>query len=91
MQVTGQVVFNVEAPLALNTPEADVVGVAATGNVATGGQPPYTVTVADPQDLPPGITIGPDGTVSGTPTTAGTYTINVTATDSAASSAVKKA
>ncbi len=48
---------------------------------ATGGTAPYTWSATG---LPPGVTIGSStGTVSGTPTTAGTY--NVTATATAAS------
>jgi large repetitive protein len=81
MKVSGNVVFNVEAPLAVVTPEAEVVGVAATGNVATGGQGPYQVTVKDPAQVPPGMAIANDGTVSGTPTTPGTYTVPVDVVD----------
>lgn len=88
--ITGTITFNVEAPLALNTPEAEVVGVASTGNVASGGQPPYTVTVTDPSQLPPGVSIGPDGTVSGTPTDAGTFNVPVSVQDSSPSQAVKR-
>ena len=92
MQISGSVVFNVESPLQLNTPETDVVGVAATGNIASGGVPPYTVSISDPQDLPPGVTVGADGTISGTPTTAGTYTVTgVSVSDSAGAAAAKKA
>ncbi|GAA1342577.1 S8 family peptidase [Saccharothrix algeriensis] len=47
---------------------------------ATGGTAPYTFTATG---LPPGLTISPSGQVSGTPTTAGTYTVTVTVTDSA--------
>src|SRR5208282_4390557 len=44
----------------------------------TGGTGPYTFTATG---LPPGLTLSPTGTLSGTPTTAGTYQIAVTATD----------
>jgi Zn-dependent metalloprotease len=47
---------------------------------ASGGSAPYTWTGTG---LPPGVTISSSGTVSGTPTTAGTYSSTVTATDSA--------
>jgi Zn-dependent metalloprotease len=48
---------------------------------ASGGTAPYTWSATG---LPPGITIGSStGTVSGTPTTAGTYNVTATATASA--------
>jgi len=51
---------------------------------ASGGTAPYTWSATG---LPPGITIGSStGTVSGTPTTAGTYNVTATATDSASHS-----
>jgi hypothetical protein len=50
---------------------------------ASGGTAPYTWTGTG---LPPGITVSSAGVVSGTPTTAGTYTPTVTAHDSAGGS-----
>ena len=44
---------------------------------ATGGTPPYTWTGSG---LPPGVSVSSSGTVSGTPTTAGTFNATVTAT-----------
>ena len=44
---------------------------------ATGGTAPYTWTGFG---LPPGVSVSSSGTVSGTPTTAGTYNATVTAT-----------
>ncbi|HEY1574540.1 MAG TPA: ExeM/NucH family extracellular endonuclease [Pseudonocardiaceae bacterium] len=46
---------------------------------ATGGTPPYTWTASG---LPAGLTVSADGVISGTPTTAGSSTVTVTATDS---------
>lgn len=47
----------------------------------TGGAAPYTWSAAG---LPPGLSIDPkNGTISGTPTTPGTYTATITPTDSA--------
>ena len=43
-----------------------------------GGDPAPTTTVTD-GDLPPGLALGTDGHLSGTPTTAGTYDFTVTA------------
>jgi Zn-dependent metalloprotease len=50
---------------------------------ASGGTTPYAWSATG---LPPGVTIGSStGTVSGTPTTAGTYSVTVTATGSGGS------
>ncbi|HEX5117419.1 MAG TPA: ExeM/NucH family extracellular endonuclease [Pseudonocardiaceae bacterium] len=46
---------------------------------ATGGTPPYTWTASG---LPAGLVISADGVISGTPTTAGSSSVTVTATDS---------
>ncbi len=49
---------------------------------ATGGNMPYTWTVASGSTLPAGLTLAPTtGVLSGTPTTAGTYTFGITVTD----------
>lgn len=50
---------------------------------ATGGVSPYSFS-AQPNTLPPGLSLNTQtGALSGTPTTAGTYTFNVTVTDHA--------
>ena len=51
------------------------------GFTASGGSPSYTWKSSG--TLPPGLTVGTDGTVSGTPTQVGTFAFSVTATDSA--------
>ena len=51
------------------------------GFTASGGSPPYTWQAN--AALPPGLTLGSDGTVSGTPTQTGSFAFTVTATDSA--------
>ena len=48
---------------------------------ASGGSPPYTWQASG--TLPPGLMLGSDGTVSGTPTQVGSFPFSVTATDSA--------
>lgn len=69
-----------------------VVGGAGTYNVdqglsgadmlqANGGTAPYAFAVTDGA-LPPGMSLAADGTFSGTFTTAGTFSFDVTATDS---------
>jgi hypothetical protein len=46
----------------------------------TGGTAPYTFSLSAGA-LPPGMNLGNDGTISGTPTAAGTYTFTVMAVD----------
>lgn len=48
---------------------------------ATGGASPFTF-MHSLGTLPPGLSLASDGTLSGTPTTAGNFTFDVTATDS---------
>lgn len=50
------------------------VGVPYSGVIkASGGQPPYTFTLNSP--LPDGLTLNPDGTITGTPTVANTFAV----------------
>ena len=49
---------------------------------ATGGVPAYTYALATGSVLPPGLTLSSAGTISGTPSAAGTTPFSVTATDS---------
>ncbi|KUM23972.1 hypothetical protein AU467_32090 [Mesorhizobium loti] len=64
-------------------PPTGTVGVAYSQSVAgaTGGAAPYTYTVVA-GTLPSGLTLAANGTLSGTPTTAGPYSFSVRATDS---------
>jgi hypothetical protein len=48
---------------------------------ATGGSAPYSFSITSGA-LPPGLSLASNGTLSGTPSTAGSYTFTVTATDS---------
>src|SRR5579872_6182745 len=50
----------------------------------SGGTAPYTFSVTG-GTLPPGIGLGADGTLSGTPTAAGSYSFTVTAQDNSPS------
>ncbi|HCB06553.1 MAG TPA: hypothetical protein DEQ43_20315 [Nocardioides bacterium] len=66
------------------TNKTGVVGQPIAGFTATasGGTAPYTFS--DPgSTLPPGVSIAAGGAVSGTPTTAGSYSVVLNATDSA--------
>lgn len=49
--------------------------------MASGGVAPYTWDVTE-GELPPGLTLSPEGILSGTPTTIGNYTVTVRVTDS---------
>jgi uncharacterized protein with beta-barrel porin domain len=78
--------ITITGPTVIYTPGNPVAGIAGapyTGTVAgaTGGTTPYTYTL-DSGTLPANVTLGTDGTLSGTPTVAGTFTFTVKATDS---------
>lgn len=62
------------------------VAYAPVALTAGGGVAPYTWTVSVGA-LPGGLTLGADGSVSGTPTTAGTFTFTIQAADSGDSAA----
>ncbi len=63
------------------------VGVGYSASVAaSGGVPPYTFAVSG---LPDGLSATPDGSISGTPTTAGSVNVSVTVTDSTGATASK--
>ncbi|MFB9963935.1 hypothetical protein ACFFOP_15235 [Sinosporangium siamense] len=57
-----------------------VPGQPVSGSITTTGTPAgvkVTYTITDPAKLPPGITVTPDGKITGTPTTAGTYKVPI--------------
>ncbi|KRD79436.1 putative Ig domain-containing protein [Lysobacter sp. Root983] len=66
-----------------NATVTNAYGVAVTG--ATGGVSPYTYALVSGA-LPPGLSIGSSGGITGTPTAPGTYNFNLTATDSSTGS-----
>lgn len=53
---------------------------------ATGGSGNYQWTISS-SALPPGLTLDPSGTITGTPTTAGSYTFTVQAIDASSNAA----
>jgi hypothetical protein len=67
------------------------VGTAYSQSVTgTGGTLPYTWTlVAGQGTLPPGLSLGTGGGITGTPTTAGTYNFTAKVTDAASATAQK--
>lgn len=77
--------FTVTAPLIAILPSTLSAATVGTPYSATlsgdGGTPPYTFAITSGA-LPAGLTLASDGTLSGTPTAGGTFTlIKVTATD----------
>ncbi len=69
------------APATGSTLTAGTVGTAYTNSVtASGGVAPYSYVASG--SLPPGISVGADGSLSGTPTADGTYNFSIEATDS---------
>ena len=66
-------------PVAL--PDGTIGSTFATTITAAGGTAPYRFAVTAGA-LPPGLTLASAGTLSGTPTTGGTFNFTVTATDS---------
>jgi hypothetical protein len=63
-------------------PPAQLSQAYVTSLAAAGGVPPYTWTLAG-SPLPTGLSLASDGTISGSPSTAGTSTISFRVTDSA--------
>jgi hypothetical protein len=76
---TGPLVIITSSPL---IPGATAVGYSQTLS-ASGGNPPYTWSVLS-GSLPPGLILSSAGTISGTPTIAGTSSFTIKVTDSSA-------
>jgi uncharacterized protein (TIGR03437 family) len=65
------------------------VGVAYSAALATtGGQAPIVYALSPGGTFPPGLTVNTNGTITGTPTTAGAYSFTAAARDSSASQLV---
>jgi hypothetical protein len=73
-----------------DTLPSGIVGAAYTQTTltASGGRSPYTWTLAS-GPLPGGLTLTPGGVISGTPTTAGVFSVIVRVTDSSQAAAGK--
>jgi Domain of unknown function (DUF4082)/Bacterial Ig domain/Putative Ig domain len=83
--------LTVTAPPALHIttsqlPAATLAGSYSSTLIASGGSTPYTWTLATGQ-LPSGLTLNPNGTLSGTPSLAGSFPFSVQVKDAAGSSA----
>ncbi len=80
---TGSATIRVLPQLTVNatTPPGGVVGAAYGAGVgASGGQGPYTFSVTEGA-LPPGISLGADGSLNGTPSAVGGFAFTIQATD----------
>ncbi len=64
----------------LSLPTALTGSAYATSLSASGGTTPYTWTIAS-GSLPPGLSLSPNGKITGTPSDAGSFTFTVRATD----------
>lgn len=62
-------------------PFAQVGAPYSTSFKVAGGTPPYTFSPSPAGPVPPGLTLASDGTLSGTPTQGGLFSIGVIATD----------
>lgn len=80
-------------PLSITTPSlpGGTAGTAYTSTTlaASGGTSPYTWSVASGSTLPAGLSLSTAGALSGTPTTAGSFSFSVQAKDSANNTATQ--
>lgn len=82
---TASFAMTVVVPLVITstTFPADRVGIAYSQTLtASGGTPPYTWSLSGTSVLPTGLSLSPQGVISGTPTTAGTTNFTLQVTDS---------
>jgi hypothetical protein len=70
-------------PLHNELPGAQVGAPYSVTIAAAGGTAPYTFSPSAAGPIPPGLTLGADGTLSGTPTAAGVYAVAVVISDQA--------
>lgn len=82
----------VELVITTDLPAA-TVNQAYNGSInVTGGTLPYTFTrIVGAGDLPPGLSLNADGTITGTPTQSGNYSFSVQVADAANHSSVQQA
>jgi len=72
-------VFFNTASIITSLPDAQLGKPYSSKLAALGGTPPFTWSG---ESMPHGLTVNKDGTISGTPDTAGTFTLNITLLDS---------
>jgi len=72
--------------IVIGQPTAAVVNVPYSNTLSsTGGVGPYTYTLHAGSSLPPGLSLSSSGVISGTPTTLGSYSVQVESRDSSGS------
>src|SRR5262249_49175050 len=80
--LTGALPVNVNPPLSGTTPPpAGVIGSPYSAPVVVGGTTPVSITILN-GSLPPGLTVGPNGVLTGVPTLSGTFQVTLLVTDS---------
>jgi hypothetical protein len=90
---TSMIMWRYTPPPPHSTPPHPVVDISSlpSGNVnqpyraaigVSGGSPPYVIQLNGDSPMPPGLTLSPDGVVSGVPTAAGTFSILILVQDS---------
>ncbi len=82
--VNGRSAFVITTPLSL--PGARVQSPYTARFQAQGGTPPYIWSLAQGAALPIGLTLDPDGNLTGSPTSAGAFTFSVRVVDNAGQS-----
>jgi hypothetical protein len=83
--VTGPeaITINPSPTLVITSPPSGTVNVPYTGSVGvSGGTGPYTCSLASGSNVPAGLTLNSNCSITGTPTTPGTITATVQGTDS---------
>jgi Putative Ig domain len=83
--VVSSLALTTTSPLPAGTVNVPYVGVQFA---ATGGTSPYTFSVANGSNLPPGLALSTAGDLTGTPTTLGSYSFGISVTDSETPAAV---
>lgn len=80
--LTGTISGNAPPSITKLSLDGGTVGTAYTTTLAADGEPTsWTWSAAAGSNTPPGLTLNNDGTITGTPTAAGTYSFTVTATN----------
>jgi uncharacterized protein (TIGR03437 family) len=86
LTVTGPIIFSTPSPL----PTATINTAYSQPVTVTGGNPPFTFSITDPNNAPPGIMIASNGVIGGVPKSTGTYAFTIQATDKFQYSATKQ-
>jgi hypothetical protein len=80
VQAPAQPAITTQSPL----PNGVVGAAYSLALASTGGTSPYSYTIVDPANAPPGLTLALNGALQGIPATGGTFTFQIRVTDSLA-------